>query len=195
MADDLNRWLRAVRPPTAADDGWSDSPEADDILASIHERTGRRRSRVAAQRTRVHLWMPAAAVAAVAVLVVAVTLNSSTPASHRSGRHSAPQLRPVAKYLSPFSSCGDLLKGLRAHAAAHVTAAGLPNDGPISSLRPMVPIDVHGALPNAAGASSTSAGSAKADSANSATNVQEVGVDEPDLVKTSDGRVVTVLDG
>ena len=38
--DELNRWLRAVRPATAADQDWTDSAAADELLAAVHHSAG-----------------------------------------------------------------------------------------------------------------------------------------------------------
>ena len=38
MTDELNRWLRAVRPDAGVDDDWAESSEADDVLASVHRK-------------------------------------------------------------------------------------------------------------------------------------------------------------
>lgn len=87
----------------------------------------------------------------------------------------SPSLRLVA-----YDDCGQLLGGLRKAAAAHAGPYGLSGD-PV--MRPLatgrVPGDVR--APQAA--------------PHSETNVQEPGVDEPDLVKTDGRRIVTASGG
>ena len=41
MGDELNRWLRGMRPSTPADDGWTGTPEGERTLAEIHGRLAR----------------------------------------------------------------------------------------------------------------------------------------------------------
>lgn len=94
----------------------------------------------------------------------------------------SPSLRLVA-----YDGCGQLLAGLRKATAAHVGPYGLAGD-PV--IRPLavgrVPGDVPGNL----------SGDAAAQPApHSDTNVQEPGVDEPDVVKTDGRRIVTVAGG
>lgn len=89
--------------------------------------------------------------------------------------------------LAAFTSCDDALHGLRRAAQATVGPSGLPGD------RQFV-----GALASAgapmAGAAQDSAATG-ATPAYSGTNDHEVGVDEPDLVKTDGSRIVTVTGG
>jgi len=78
---------------------------------------------------------------------------------------------------------------LRAHAAAHVSEYGFPNRNPRyhgGALSIPTATDM-AAFEAASGASQTSG--------TSSTNVQEIGVDEPDLIKTGNNRVVSVTDG
>jgi hypothetical protein len=93
--------------------------------------------------------------------------------------------------LEAYGTCDNLLAGLRTHTAAHVTADGLPGaGGPYwsnGSLDLRVPAAVSPGSPK------TSLGSSEAGT--STTNVQEIGVDEPDIVKTGAGRVITITDG
>jgi hypothetical protein len=90
---------------------------------------------------------------------------------------SSPALRLVA-----YDDCGQLLGGLRKAAAAHVGPYGLAGD-PI--MRPLA----GGRVPGDARASQP------ATTPHSDTNVQEPGVDEPDLVKTDGRRIVTAAGG
>jgi Beta propeller domain len=89
--------------------------------------------------------------------------------------HSSPALRLVA-----YHGCGGLLDGLRSATAAHVGPYGLAGD-PI--MRPLAGGRVPGDVRAAAAVPY------------SATNVQEPGVDEPDLVKTDGRRIITATGG
>ncbi|WP_193318229.1 beta-propeller domain-containing protein [Nonomuraea phyllanthi] len=112
------------------------------------------------------------AAAAAALATVTTACTAGTP---------SPEPRPTrlgAVRLVAYTSCDDLLSGLREHAARSVTPYGLQNGMPVAAL--------------AKEARTT----AKADtSEHSTTNVHEAGVDEPDVVKTDGDRVITVKDG
>ena len=134
MAEDMNRWLRRVRPDTTADDGdWTSSPEADGILAAVHRQTdGALPPRlVRSARKNAWRWMPPAVVAAAAVVVVAVALTSNPTPAQDGGTfalpvgpaNSAPPLptiRPASFLLTTDSSCSSLLSNLRSHTAANL---------------------------------------------------------------------------
>ena len=162
VADDLNRWLRRLRPSTT--------------------HVGR--------RARVWLMLPSVAIAAALLATVVARPDSRTRLPQMP---TLTRFRPAAQLLSTYSSCDALLDGLRSHATAHLQAFEPYGFG-------MRYAAVAG-LPSAA----SSSGNAAADSASpalgagsaqtSTTNVQEVGVDEPDVVKTDGDRVVTVTDG
>src|SRR5690348_14866282 len=100
----------------------------------------------------------------------------------------APDLKLVA-----FDSCAELLDGLRTAAKAAVgpygfggvmVAAERSGAGPIVTLDNGAPAAAPGALPPG-----------DATPKFSGTNTHEVGVDEPDLVKTDGKRIVTVAGG
>jgi hypothetical protein len=91
-----------------------------------------------------------------------------------------------------FSSCADALAGLRGAAENYVGINGVGNagpDGPASGVPGPVFND-----PYEAGPRSTSPGTAASTGTPgySATNDQEAGVDEPDIVKTDGRRIVTI---
>lgn len=90
----------------------------------------------------------------------------------------APPMRLVA-----YNGCQDLLAGLRAATEKQVGPYGLP--GGISPL-------LRGAAPLAGADGQDRIAAAPTTPDHSGTNVQEAGVDEPDLVKT-DGRRIVVL--
>ncbi len=109
---------------------------------------------------------PAIAVAAAGLIIAGCAASGAGSSISPSS-----SLRLVA-----YDDCGDLLSGLRKATAAHVGPYGLPGD-PI--MRPLAGDRVPGdAAP-------------PAEAQHSTTNVQEPGVDEPDLVKTDGRRIVT----
>ncbi|HEX4727991.1 MAG TPA: beta-propeller domain-containing protein [Jatrophihabitans sp.] len=193
--DELNRWLRAVRPATAADQDWTDSSTADKLLAAVHDRL----AGPAEHRTVRRRWLLTGAGLAAAAAVIALVLTAGL-LSGRSARQipvagvpiastrptpQLPTVRPAALLLSRYDSCPQLLTDLRNHTAASVTPYGLPGlfGSDVGSAFDLASGLARAALPSATGA-------VAADQA-STTNVQEAGVDEPDLVKTEsiDGRL------
>lgn len=115
---------------------------------------------------------PAVAVAAAGLILTGCTAGGTGPPARQS-----PSLRLVA-----YDNCADLLGGLRKATAAQVGPYGLAGD-------PMMRRLDGGRLP--ADATAAEPG----ETSHSTTNVQEPGVDEPDLVKTDGRRIVTVARG
>ena len=108
-----------------------------------------------------------------------------------------------AAQLKSASSCDSLLTELRNEAAARVGPYGLDGGGgPVaydamgtaSSGRAVAPSAV-GAAPEAKTDSNATATAAATDPSYSTTNVQEAGIDEPDLVKTDGSRILVVANG
>jgi uncharacterized secreted protein with C-terminal beta-propeller domain len=136
-----------------------------------------------------------ACAAALAVLGITATTNGTSGGGDSGGTSGTggttpqPAIRPAAMLLSNYSSCPELLAGLRSHAvAASVGPYGLP------SLPPRYGnLDELGKGVQAAATPVPAASAASTDT--STTNVQEAGVDEPDLVKTDHGRLITITDG
>lgn len=96
----------------------------------------------------------------------------------------------MAQLLKTDLSCTDLLHDLRTAAGKSVMQYGLPGN--------YAPYDVHAPMPSAAASAPGATEKSTADSAaggTSTTNVQEIGVDEPDVVKTDGDRVITVTAG
>ncbi|UQX87025.1 beta-propeller domain-containing protein [Jatrophihabitans telluris] len=131
---------------------------------------------------------------AVAAVVLVSAVMGADPEIHQPQGPTLTQIRPAAMLLSPYSSCDALLDGLRAHAVKHLQAFspsggdawfGLAG-GPVRSSAFAGVADAAAAAPSSAPGGSD---------VTSTTNVQEQGVDEPDVVKTQGGRVVTVTDG
>jgi hypothetical protein len=101
----------------------------------------------------------------------------------------------LASALRPFNACGDLLDHVRAEAATHAASGqlayfggGMRNDvvaleGRATGMAPSAPVTDAAGDSAAKGASSSQV---------SGTNIQEAGVDEPDVVKTDGRRIVTV---
>ncbi|MEM9204345.1 MAG: beta-propeller domain-containing protein, partial [Actinomycetota bacterium] len=110
--------------------------------------------------------------------------------------------------LSGFGDCGALLEHLRTEAADRVTAWGLQGGGWFGVPEPMIArletddmaVEESAEMSESASASASAAsGDATADSAAavegvdfSGTNVQEVGVDEADIIKTDGERIYLV---
>ena len=101
-----------------------------------------------------------------------------------------------AAQLKSAGSCDSLLTHLRSEAAARVGPYGFGGGGPVM-------FDTMGAgssgrvgAPMAAETKTDSTSNAAAsDQSFSTTNVQEVGIDEPDLVKTDGSRILVVANG
>jgi uncharacterized secreted protein with C-terminal beta-propeller domain len=90
--------------------------------------------------------------------------------------------------LTSYSTCAELLARYRAELARTVTAGGFGwSDGRLYAAAASAPT-ASGATRDAAGASSVGTGP-------TGTNLQEQGVDEPDLAKLRDGRIVTLVGG
>lgn len=111
------------------------------------------------------------------------TTSTTAPAAHRAT--TAAKGVPAAQrvQLQNFQSCGSLVDRLRRDVLAEVTAygmAGQPSQPRVATGAAMAPSD-------AAAGSAAGATAASGDSTFSTTNVQEAGVDEPDVVK-NDGR-------
>jgi hypothetical protein len=126
------------------------------------------------------------------------------------GAHGTP-LQFLGHALQPFGDCDALLGWLHDEATDRVTAYGLPGvGGPVSFCGPTAAVPAIGATESRAGATDAAA-PAPADAAGSSsngigsggapgvdfsgTNVQEAGVDEPDLVKTDGHLLVTAVEG
>ncbi len=126
----------------------------------------------------------AAAVAATGVGVAAVVLAGPLVAPTSSPTAQAGELRP-------FEGCGQLRQWYAQTARDQVTAWGLESTPPWPIMVEAMPdVAIDGALPGAMRDSSLTAAVGSGDTG---TNVQEAGVDEPDLAKT-DGERVVLLD-
>lgn len=109
----------------------------------------------------------------------------------------------LASALRPFDACGDFLDHVRTQALAHQTDGAWGMPGNVWAMRRDVAMTLAqgmatgGALRPAAApaADGGDESSAKGTSQASGTNVQEAGVDEPDVVKTDGRRIVTVTGG
>jgi beta propeller domain-containing protein len=124
--------------------------------------------------------------------------DDAGPTTKRTERPLPGQL--AAARLVSSSDCADLLSGLRDATAAQVGPYGL--GGSVRLAQPLTgaPGDVSdgGQLPAAppgAEAGAEAGAKAGATTDHSATNVQEAGVDEPDMVKTDGRRIVAMARG
>ena len=136
--------------------------------------------------------------------VVAWSLDDDPDALGAQGRSNTTTTAPereiafqLAASLKPFDECGDLLDHVRTEATAHAGTlaflGGWATGGMVEDLAgPMPPTAA-----TAEGASRAESPAAKASDTGgfSGTNVQEVGVDEPDTVKTDGRRLFTVARG
>jgi uncharacterized secreted protein with C-terminal beta-propeller domain len=101
--------------------------------------------------------------------------------------------------LPAFSSCASLLGYAQRNARRTGGVTGVPTRAGtlqpqvLVSPSPAIATDV--AVPPAVAAPTVTAGEAKAAPTFSSTNVQEAGVDEPDIVKTDGRRVLTIVNG
>jgi uncharacterized secreted protein with C-terminal beta-propeller domain len=110
-----------------------------------------------------------------------------------------PSTRPINAVLAshslvPFDACDDYLSYLQDHALELVGPYGLP--GSYNGYPYPMPVEMAFAAgeDDAAAPPTTTAATGGGDGF-SRTNVQEVGVDEPDMVKTDGKRIVVLLDG
>jgi uncharacterized secreted protein with C-terminal beta-propeller domain len=224
--EDVSRWLRAVRPPTAADGDWAESEQGEAALAELHSRLAPVSRGTSVARFARRRWLPISGIAVAASVVGAVTLATSAgpgspgtpqaggdpgstnrpsgPTSSHVPSRPLPGIRPVAQLLTHDLSCSDLLHDLRTAARTSVTPYGLPGsfNGGYYAVGDAAGGAVRGPVPPAtAPMPSMAAGPEKAATQDSAggttsgTNVQEVGVDEPDVVKTVGDEVISLSNG
>jgi len=99
---------------------------------------------------------------------------------------------PAAFRLVSYDSCTDALGQLKRAAADYVTAYGLGGGWPVP-LSSGAGAEAAGGT--ALGARTSAAAPQQPGSAYSGTNTHEVGVDEPDVVKTDGHRILTLMDG
>ena len=121
--------------------------------------------------------------------VVLVSIASSTGREHHVNTGPPPGGPVGAVKLVAYTSCGDMLAGLRRQTAENVGPYGIgqPGGGPIMADGGLAP-----AAPGAMGAESRAA---QATPEHSTTNDHEAGADEPDLIKSDGNRIVTVENG
>ncbi|HEX9887948.1 MAG TPA: beta-propeller domain-containing protein [Nitriliruptorales bacterium] len=138
----------------------------------------------------------AAAIGIVAVSVAAAIWVASPPEQDTTTGTGGPRAVSHAAALRTFGACEDLTDWLGRHASAHVGPWGIEGGwvGGSELLGGAVALD---GVADAAGGMTAASPSAEraAAPAFSGTNVQEVGVDEPDTVKTDGTRLFTVRDG
>jgi hypothetical protein len=200
--DELERLLRAARPQTPADDGWSDSAESRHTLTRIMSSiaASNRRRRALRRARPFALGIGFSALVAAAVTVGVLNGDSPTasnepppgvialPTTHAPHSGPAPAQRMA---LVAYTNCDAMLDGLRSHLASHIGPYGLGGGirygyGLAGGIAKDTTI---GRVPAPSGA----AGPAAPD--HSTTNVQETGVGEPDLVETDGRRFVSVSNG
>src|SRR3954452_12548516 len=128
------------------------------------------------------------------LLVLGLLAPGAAPAT--SAAAAKPAKAPRAR-LAAFGSCTALVRYARANAARTGGGVGVPPrvmaGAPTVLSRPQPVREVQTpamAAPDASSGAGTGAGDAF-----STTNVQEAGIDEPDVVKTDGRRIVAVSDG
>jgi Secreted protein containing C-terminal beta-propeller domain distantly related to WD-40 repeats len=133
---------------------------------------------------------------ATAAVIAALSLVGSGPAPDGSLPYvvaAGSGHRPQDMALTAYASCDALLAGLRSHTAQQFTEDGPygqiyhPGYGAANAPALGAPMPVAAAVAPSAATSSVPA--------HSTTNDQELGVDEPDIVKSDGRRIVTVSDG
>ncbi|HUP71934.1 MAG TPA: beta-propeller domain-containing protein [Acidimicrobiales bacterium] len=137
---------------------------------------------------RVHLR-----IATVAALTLGVGLGACTTDDDGAGPLGGIGSLQFAARLKPAGNCDSLLDHLRDEAEARVGPYGL-SGGPVLAFDAMGPAGGRtAAAPQAQEAKGTGGG--VSDQSFSTTNVQEVGIDEPDLVKTDGSRILVIANG
>ncbi len=200
--DELERALRAARPATDADRGWAGTDEGEEALAAIHLAATARpgsAARRAVRRVRPYglgIGLTAAAAVVVTVGLVMTGPAPAPPEGALSPSSSGPApVGPVPQHLTlaAYSTCDAMLSGLRSHTSAHVTANGLDiGGGPYFN---GMGVDQRGKLAPIAASADAAAGGVASTPDHSTTNDQEIGIDEPDVVKTDGRRVVAISNG
>jgi len=129
------------------------------------------------------------------LVAAACSDTATTTSASLIGSTSVPPATFVAKALQPFDACEDLLSWIKGEALERVSPYGLEGtEGPWFGER----FAVEESIGDGDVATAPSAGRAGDDGAGvdySTTNVQEVGIDEPDLVKTDGDRIIAVANG
>jgi uncharacterized secreted protein with C-terminal beta-propeller domain len=153
--------------------------------STFHPETGIRRS----QRSPGRVAIPSAVAAAVLIVGVAVALPSGgdngTPPSGDGAAYA------LAGVLKPFNTCDTVLEYFKDQAPEYLIerAGGAETSDAGGAAERTTAVPQQG---RAADSSGTTAGSANTPPEHSTTNVQEAGVDEPDIVKTDGNRIVAV---
>jgi uncharacterized secreted protein with C-terminal beta-propeller domain len=156
--------------------------------STFHPEKGIRR----AQRSPGRVAIPSAVAAAVLVVGVAVALpgggNNGTPPSGDGPAYA------LAGLLVPFDTCDTVLQYFKDQAPEYLIerAGGAQTFDTGGAAERTTAVPQQG---RAADSSDTTTGSANTTPEHSTTNVQEAGVDEPDIVKTDGNRIVAVAQG
>jgi uncharacterized secreted protein with C-terminal beta-propeller domain len=194
--EELDRILRESRPPTAADDGWTNTPAGQHALIGIRARV--------ATANRLHLMRPrrrtlvglGIGLAAATAAAIAVGLAAGPPTDHGPSislpTHRNGPVGPVPEHMAlvAYTGCDAMLDQLRTQTADHVGPYGLSGYGGGY-------LFAYGELGSLLSDAPSAAGvkSADATPAHSTTNTQEIGVGEPDIVNTDGTRIVSVSGG
>ena len=194
--EELDRLLRESRPTTSADEGWADSPAGQHALIGIRARIRTpKRLHLARPRRRTMAGLGIGLAAATAA-AIAVGLAAGPPTGRGQHialpRHGSGRTGPVPARMAlvAYTGCDAMLAQLRAHTADHVGPYGLQASYPYAYYATGLAgksLDGTVATPTLTGGDSVPA--------HSTTNVQEIGVGEPDIVATDGQRIVSVSGG
>jgi uncharacterized secreted protein with C-terminal beta-propeller domain len=155
----------------------------------LHDEKGIRR----AQRSRARAVIPSA-VAAAAVLILGIAFalpRGGDPGTPSSGGGTA---FPLAGALKPFDTCDTVLEYFKDQAPQYLierARGGVATTTEAGAPERTTAVPQQG---RAADSSGTTAESSGTPPEHSTTNVQEAGVDEPDIVKTDGNRIVAVAE-
>src|SRR4051812_7827952 len=132
----------------------------------------------------------------VVLVAMAALLGGITGATVETAAAAKPSMRARALKLrpKPFSSCTNLVKYARSHAAREIRYAGGPVTAPAAPPTFAQTDDTAGG-DGTRGESSATPAPATPSTDSSQTNVQEQGVDEPDIVKTDGQTIFAIANG
>jgi uncharacterized secreted protein with C-terminal beta-propeller domain len=162
---------------------------ADAVRRQIAENTAHPAKGIRrAQRSPARVAIPIAAAAAVALIAgVVITLPPSGGGGAAAGGEGAAYALPGA--LKPFNTCDTVLQYFKDQAPEYLIKRAGGGKSAATDAGAGAPVPQQG---RAADSSGTTAESVNTLPAYSETNVQEAGVDEPDIVKTDGKRIVAV---
>jgi hypothetical protein len=160
---------------------------AEAVRRQIVENTAHQETRIRrARRSPARVAIPSAVAAAMLIGAVMVGLPHSGGGAALSGGNAAMAMTGA---LQPFTTCDSVLEHFKDHAPDYLIerarhGGGMAEDG-------VMPATATRQSDQGADSSATAA-EADGEPAYSTTNVQEAGVDEPDIIKTDGNRIIAV---